>query len=379
MIFEGFIRLMSTSHMLSIASTQSFLAVLMIYTFYKAYKNQYVWLDFPYTYYFAVLMVLTTVSVFTGVDVERSMKRLFNWWLYFYFIGMFLMTRKKDVLPAVILFVVIGADIASIYGLYQFFLRGDPRAEGFFTHALTYGNTLSMVICLVVACIVTRSYRQTSELVFFSISCVLMLTALLVSVARGPMLATILTLCIMAVLFYRLKGVVAGAVLIAVLIGIIVAVPNLRVRYAEFVDNSWTNENTAMGVRIPLWKASLEIIRDYPVFGIGERNFRQTAKRYIGHSLHTMAHAHNAYLHYALTHGVIAFGVLVALIVKLLYDTLPGAVRRQPVAFMAVSVLIVFLLESLTENTIGDSEVVMLFYYLMGTLTGTLYRLGDAT
>jgi len=154
----------------------------------------------------------------------------------------------------------------------------------------------------------------------------------------------------------------------------IVAIPAVGTRYNEFVDNSWKNEDTSIGVRIRLWKTSLEIIRDYPLFGIGERNFREVAKQYIGHSLITMSHAHNAFLHFALTHGLIAFSVLVALIVKLLYDTLPGALRREPIAFAAISVLIVFLLEGLTENTIGDSEVAMLFYFLMGTFCGTLYR-----
>ncbi len=376
MIFEGFIRLMSISHMLSISATQIFLAGLILYTAYMLHKKQYAWSEFPYRYFFVALILLTMLSVFTGVDVKRSLSRLFNWWLYLFFIAMYLLAQKKDILRIVIFYSIIGGDIASIYGLYQFIFAGVARAEGFFTHALTYGNTLSMIFCLIIAGLVTRSYRQRKELLFLVVSGVLILAALFVSVTRGPMLATLVTIFIMMPVFYRVKGVVAGGIIVVLFLGLVVAIPNARVRYAEMVDNSWTDPDTAIGVRVPLWKASLEIIRDYPLFGIGERNFRQVARQYIGGSLHTMAHAHNAFLHFALTHGLIAFSVLVALMVKLLYDTLPGALRREPVAFMAVSVLIVFLLEGLTENTIGDSEVAMLFYYLMGTLCGTLYRKG---
>jgi O-antigen ligase len=192
------------------------------------------------------------------------------------------------------------------------------------------------------------------------------------------MLATLVTVFVMLTIFKGVKGFVASAVILAVFLGSMVAIPAIRIRYSEFVDNSWKNQDTALGVRIPLWQASVKIIRDYPLSGIGERNFRQTAKQYLGHSLHTMSHAHNAFLHFALTHGLIAFSVLVGLIVKLLYDTLPGALRREPTAFTAASILIVFLLEGLTENTIGDSEVAMLFYFLMGTFCGTLYRKGLA-
>ncbi len=188
------------------------------------------------------------------------------------------------------------------------------------------------------------------------------------------MLATLATIFIMLTIFKRMKGFIVSGIIVALFLVSIVAIPAVGTRYNEFVDNSWKNEDTSIGVRIRLWKTSLEIIRDYPLFGIGERNFREVAKQYIGHSLITMSHAHNAFLHFALTHGLIAFSVLVALIVKLLYDTLPGALRREPIAFAAISVLIVFLLEGLTENTIGDSEVAMLFYFLMGTFCGTLYR-----
>ncbi|MBW2177796.1 MAG: O-antigen ligase family protein, partial [Deltaproteobacteria bacterium] len=378
MVFEGFIRLISASHMLSISATQFFLAGLMLYTFYMFYKKQYVWSDFPYRYFFASLIFFSMLSVFAGVDVKHSLPKLFNWWLYFFFIAMFLWALKRDILPIVTLYTVIGADVASIYCLYQFFSAGVARAQGFFAHPLTFGNTSSMVFCLILACLATRSYRQRKELWFLVVSGALILTALFVSVARGPMLATLATIFIMMPIFYRVKGVVASGIIVVLFLGLVVAIPDARVRYAEMVDNSWTDPDTAIGVRIPLWKASLEIIGDYPLFGIGERNFRQVARQYIGGSLHTMAHAHNAFLHFALTHGLIAFSVLVALMVKLLYDTLPGALRREPVAFMAVSVLIVFLLEGLTENTIGDSEVAMLFYYLMGTLCGTLYRKGLA-
>ena len=376
MIFEGFIRLMSISQMLSIASTQFFLACLIFYSVYLLYKKQYAWSDFPYWHYFIALAFLTMLSVFTGVDPQRSLRALVDWWLYLYLIAMFLLALKKDILPTIAFYTIIGADIAALNGMYQFIFTDAARAEGFFAHALTYGNTLSMVLCMILARLATRSCRHLKEQVFYAASGLLIMAALFASVAKGPMLATLATIFIMLTIFKGVKGFIASSIIVVLVLGSIVAIPAMRTRYSEFVDNSWKNEETSTGVRIELWKTSLQIIRDYPFFGIGERNFRQTAKQYVGHSLHVMSHAHNSFLHFALSHGLIAFSVLVALIVKLLYDTLPGALRREPTAFAAFSVLIVFLLEGLTENALGDSEVAMLFYFLTGTFCGTLYRKG---
>ena len=376
MIFEGFIRLMSTSQMLSIASTQFFLACLIFYSVYLLYKKQYAWSDFPYWYYLVPLILLTMLSVFFGVDPKKSLKELFNWWLFLYLAGMFLLARKKDILPTIAFYTIIGADITALYGLYQIIFTSIPRAEGFFTHALTYGNTLSMVFCMILARLVTRSCRHRKEQVFYAVSGILIMMALFVSMAKGPMLATLVTIFTMLIIFKGWKGVIASIIIIALFLGSIVAIPAARTRYMGLVDNSWKNEETSTGVRIRLWKVSLEIIKDHPIFGIGERNFRQVATQKIGHTLHVMSHAHNAFLHFALSHGLIAFSVLIALFVKLLYDTLPGALRREPTAFTAASVLIVFILEGLTEHTIGDSEVAMLFYFLMGSFCGTLYRKG---
>jgi O-antigen ligase len=378
MIFEGFIRLMSISQMLSIASTQFFLACMIIYSAYRVYKKQYAWSEFPYWHYFIPLIILTMVSVFLGVDPKKSVKELVNWWLFFYFITMFLLAQKKDILPTIAFYTIVGGDIAALYGVYQFLFTDIGRSEGFFAHALTYGNTLSMVLCMIIARLVTRSYRHRPEQVFYAVSGVLIMAALFASAAKGPMLATLVTLFVMLIIYNRVKGLIAGMVMLAMFLASIVFIPAVGNRYVEIVDNSWKNEETSTGVRVRLWKVSLEIIRDYPYFGIGERNFRNVATQKIGHSLHVMSHAHNAFLHFALSHGLIAFSVLVALIVKLLYDTLPGALRREPIAYTAVSVLMVFLLEGLTEHTIGDSEVAMLFYFLMGTFCGTLYRKGLA-
>ena len=103
--------------MLSIAATQFFMACLTLYSIYLFYRKQYAWSDFPYWYYLIPLMLLAMLSVFMGVDTDRSLPKMFNWILYLYLITMFLLARKKDILPIIILYIIFGADIAALCGL----------------------------------------------------------------------------------------------------------------------------------------------------------------------------------------------------------------------------------------------------------------------
>jgi O-antigen ligase len=287
---------------------------------------------------------------------------------------MFLMASRKRILGIISFYTIIGADLASIYGGYQLLILKQTRAEGFFSHALTYGNTLSMIFCLIITYLIAKSYRNRNDLIFYTFSAILVFIGMATSVSKGPMLASLITVALMITILFRLKGFLISLLFMAVFVGIIFTVPSFKARYIELTDSSWKDPSTATGVRPALWRASLKIIKDHPLFGIGERNFRQTAKKYINGPMATMAHAHNAYLQFALTHGLIAFMILLLLLIKLLYDTISGALSGYSVGLMGVSILTVFLLASFTENTLGDSEVAMLFYFLLGTICGELYR-----
>jgi O-antigen ligase len=296
------------------------------------------------------------------------MGRVANWWLYFFFFGMYYIARRHAILDKVVRYTALGANIAALYSLYQFFVRGQ-RAEAFYSHSLTLGNTQAMVLCLLVGGLVTRSFTGRGELSYYLFSIVLVGLSLFLSLSRGPLLAVILTLPIIFTVAYRWKGFAISSLCIILVVSAMFSTPAFRSRMEK---EDLSDHRTSFGVRVALWKISLKIITEHPLFGIGERNFRKEARKHTDTDFHTMAHAHNAYLHFALTHGIPAFLVLFALILKLLYDTLKSSLARRREGIIGCGVLVVFLLESMTENTIGDSEVVMLFFFLMGLLTAEM-------
>jgi O-antigen ligase len=373
---EGlFLLLLGGAHMVSISATQALLAGLVLYVLYRLYRRDYDLAVFPYVIAFALLFGLASLSALLGVNPQRSLKKIFGWWIYLFFAAMFLLAYYEErILPRLTLFVTLGADVAAGMGAYQYCFGGLDRATGFFTHALTYANTLGMVLCLVIALLLTRTYQRRWEFWYYLLSMPLILLGMGVSISRGPMLATLITLLGILILRLRGKGVLICCLILVAWSLVIFSAPELRKRYVELVDRSWADPHTSVGVRVPLWKVAVEIIADYPLFGIGERNFRQEALKRLPHPLHTMAHAHNAYLQFALTHGIPAFLVLAYLLGRLFLMAVRKALSQTPFGLASVAVMSVFLLEGLTENVLGDSEVAMLFFSLMGAFFGLFHR-----
>ncbi|MDJ0781170.1 MAG: O-antigen ligase family protein [Desulfosarcinaceae bacterium] len=370
-----FLLLLGSAHLISISATQSLLAGLVIYVVYRIYRQDYHLNVFPYVITFAIIFLLASLSAPLGVNPEKSLKKIFGWWIYLFFPTMFLMVYyEENILPRLACFITLGANVAATVGAYQFFIGGMDRATGFFAHALTYANTLSIVLCLVIAMLLSHDYTRRWEFWYYALSLPLILLGLGISISRGPMLSALITLLLILVIRLRRRGVLICGLILVFSGLLIVSTPDLKNRYVELVDKSWADPHTSVGVRIPLWKVAVKIIADHPIFGIGERNFRQVALAHLETPLHTMAHAHNAYLQFALTHGIPAFCVLAYLLARIFLVATRKALSAAPFGLASLAVLCVFLLEGLTENVLGDSEVAMLFFSLMGAFTGLFQR-----
>jgi O-antigen ligase len=361
--------------MVSISATQALLAGLVLYVLYRLYRRDYDLAVLPYVIAFAILFGLASLSAPLGVNPQRSINKIFGWWIYLFFAAMFLVAYYEErILPRLALSVTLGANVAAGMGAYQYFFGGLERATGFFTHALTYANTLAMALCLVIALLLSHDYQRRWEFWYYLLSLPLILIGMGVSISRGPMLAALVTLLGVFILRLRRKGLLICCLILVAWGLVVVGTPELRKRYVELVDKSWADPHTSVGVRVPLWKVAVEIIADYPLFGIGERNFRQEALKRLPQPLHTMAHAHNAYLQFALTHGIPAFLVLAYLLGRFFLMAVRKALSQTPFGLASVAVMSVFLLEGLTENVLGDSEVAMLFFSLMGSFSGYFHR-----
>ncbi|NQU75524.1 MAG: O-antigen ligase family protein, partial [Planctomycetes bacterium] len=137
---------------------------------------------------------------------------------------------------------------------------------------------------------------------------VLMAHVVLFSMSRGGMLALLI---IIPVLFLRLRRRLIGVALLVLLslVGFRLAGQEVRKRFMSIQD--YESDSSAQ-IRLTAWRAGLQVIRDYPVFGVGPACFYSISGNY-DYNIQNRA-MHNLFLQTAVDMGLPAAGVLVAIL-----------------------------------------------------------------
>lgn len=367
------LKLSAISHCLSITATQFFLIIFTIVLLYGFYKKKYDLSKCIYAKFYFYLLIAGFLSVIFGVNPKKSLISFRDEWLLFYFFaGYFIFS--KELREKVFNYLIFGGLIASVWGSYQYFFRHLERAQGFFSHSLTFGNVMSILSVMVFSLVLVSSYKSAFEKKYYIFSFVCFIFSVYLSGGRGPLIFTIFTISIVIALKYGKKGIIIGILTIlsfSILAYFAYNNPLINRRLHELTDESFSNSMSSIGTRIALWKASYKIFIDYPFFGIGYGNFRSIIKNYLDVPVLTTAHAHNAYIQYIVLHGIVGFTFLLLFFYKILINFVVY-IKKEKIAICGLSVFIVFLLQGLLENNFYDSEVAMLFWFIIGTVTGII-------
>jgi O-antigen ligase len=367
---EYFMYIFSLSHFISISATQIAFGILLLFFIKDIIKgNKNIFSD-KIVILFILFVAWTTLSKFVNYEnfssISKLIKKSFSWWHYLIFFVTWYFFEEKKLKPFNTLkFLMFGAFLSSCYAIYEIINKITHRADGFFTHALTYGNTISLIVILVFVILITKTYTTKIELYSYILLFILYFTSLILTLSRGPILFTTITLSVILVLKYKSKGIIFSLIIILIFTSLIFTNTTFKNRFNDFFNNSYNVSNTSFGTRVVLWKSSLEIIRDNPIFGIGN-NIKKYFDQYIDVPVSSKAHSHNSYLTLAVYYGVPALLILMAILGMLLYRFYNSDDQFTKLAGLGIT--IAYMLDGLTENNFGDSEVLMLFCFLIGIL-----------
>jgi len=353
---------------LSISLTEMALAILIILAVIRIYKTR----DFTlfkkgFFIFYLLMIVAETVSTFAGVNPERSLKDFFSWWPLLYLPAVYILFEGRKKIEYLI-FVFTGAIISSVYGMYQaaFMDVSFGRAIGFFSHALTQGNVLALVCITAIGTLLFYKFQKKTFYNFTLISFVITLAGLIASASRGPILAFLKSAFMMAVYRFKWRGLIASLILIAVVFVSASQVDSVSIRFKNMVKNAKVS-TSSIGTRLVLWEAASEAIMVKPFFGYGKRNFKSEVSKYISVKTSSRAHAHNSYIQYTFLHGFFGLFAMLGFFGSIMFEII-SRMHSGPFVKIAFFVLIVFLLEGLTENNFTDSEVAMMFCSLTGLM-----------
>ena len=260
----------------------------------------------------------------------------------------------------------IGTIGAAAIGMWQWLVLGMDRVEGFTHHSISFGD-LSVAMGVMSLC--AWSEFRNSRLAFLPV--VAMLCGVLASIAsgsRGAWLGLLLVLLPMlrygsAVHGKRLAYGV-GAALAFALLAYAVPATGIAKRMGEAVDDvqryaATRDATTHLGVRFELWQASLMMIAEHPVVGVGRDAFRpallELARQGRVQQSPALVYSssHNDVLHTLSTGGLVDFSFLMliygaplAFFWKSLHS---GAARRSAPALAGLLLVTCFIGFGLTD------------------------------
>lgn len=256
----------------------------------------------------------------------------------------------------------------------QRWTRGrDWRATGFFGQWTTYGESLQLLGSLVFGLIVALPRKRTKWGAALAFALIAILGALLLTVMRASWLAFLISATIVALAGLRLRSliVIGACALPLVLVGVFVLQQKRKVSFFDSNDDSirWRQTVQREGLQLLVSKPR------HLLFGIGMDSLKSHWRSWgmFDQGRRPWGHMHSNYLQIALERGIPA--LIAWLIWMALYGRMLWRLRRRVpnenwiekgIVLGALGGLAGFMTSGVVHYNWGDSEVVMVFYLIMG-------------
>ena len=329
-----------------------------------------------------VLAVYLVCQIFVALmswDPKISFREVFGE-LHRFFPLIFAMTflKKREQLCGVLIASLIAFLINDVAGVVQYFIQGEPRAFGFNHTPTFYGSFMLMQLPLLIFMstlkILPRAVRGLS---IFTAG--LSLICLVLSMTRGAWLALV---CVAVIFFVLEKNyrLVAAKIFAGVAIAFLIVAmcsPQIHERLETMVSTKFQS-NTE---RVLMWKSALEIFKDYPITGVGQKMFvKAYNEQYISPEAierpevteggHTQPH--NNLLNEASEGGTVGLASFIGLYAYFFWKFFGQFKREKNFPFSAGLTAILILaglqLEGLTDTNMTQVPIMREFWLLAGTL-----------
>jgi O-antigen ligase len=266
-----------------------------------------------------------------------------------------------------------GATPEEQLGIQRWGRGRDWRATGFYNHWTTYAEMLQLITSLTIGLFLALPRKRNRNGALLALAIVGMGVALLLSVTRASWLSLLVSATLITALSVsRKKLILIGAcALPLILVGLFVLQQKRNVGFFDQKDDSivW---------RQRVWHDGFHLLTSNPrhlLTGVGMDSIKAHWREWglFDNGRMPMGHMHSDYLQIALERGVPA--LIVWLILLGTYARMLWRVRRRippedwierGIVLGAFGGLVGFMCSGLVHYNWGDSEVVMIFYLIMG-------------
>lgn len=247
------------------------------------------------------------------------------------------------------------------------------RAAGFYGHYTTYAEALQLIASLALGLFIALRKKSGLSGALLLLAIIGLGGALLLTVTRASWLAFLLSafVIVLAGTSRRIAIAVAACALPVVLVGLFVLQQQRSVGFYDQKDQSITWRET-------VWREGFELLRSKPrhlLVGVGMDSIKSHWREWglFDNGRLPVGHMHSTPLQLAVERGIPALLCWLALIVVYALTLLRLARSRKVLDWVergivlgALGGLVGFVASGVVHYNFGDSEVVMIFYLIMG-------------
>ncbi len=254
--------------------------------------------------------------------------------------------------------------VSAIIANYEFLILGSNRPQGMARFNLTKGNVTAMGVGLLLPLLFVKGKTILFKIAV-SLSLLLNVTALAFSHARGAYLAF---LGVVGCFTLIKKPKMIPLILVGLMIFFLILPVGVQDEFMSIIYE-WQDE-----VRIDMWRSSVDMMRDYPLRGVGFENFGTYYPDYIyEEGQDTRSSPHNSYFNLATELGIPAGAIFIYLNFLLLRNFYKTSRRKisedgfDSAIFLGIMLaLVAFLIAGLFENNITESQTRNFYWALIG-------------
>lgn len=377
-ITSVFLIILSCFLSLSISISQITLGVLLLCLIIYIIDNKYnILKNDLYFFLFFLYWISAVLSTFLGSEYALLVKGLKSPWPMLIFFVSFYFASKKNI-NYVILAFAIGLFVMSISSFYYYFTLGQVDYRYFRSHSfagpyMITAHLLSIGIIFLIAVVLSKIEKRKWFVLFYIITSILSCYALFLTATRMPLFTVAVVTGIMLILKLKWKGFILAVCLFVIFASYMVLDPYMAARFNNFFEG-FKNPATSHGWRIALWKNSFELLKEYPVFGIGDGAFEQLIKPLMPKNvILPMSHAHNSFVMHFVTYGIFGIITFILFYGKIFIDLVKN-MFSSPYAFIGLAVFIAYAIEGMTENNFGLSLSSMQALFMLGLMCSMIKK-----
>lgn len=322
-------------------------------------------------------IVWLVLSLFS-LDVNASLK---EWGAIAYrfmplFFGAMYIRNLNQIKYIMVIFclTIFIEDVAAFYQALNFPSAHGNRATGCTNNPNDFANLLVLFIPALFF-MAKQKWQDRWLSMFFMAGCICSVAALFLTQTRGAWLSLCVMVLISALIAKEYRRQIFKIIAVG-LTGIVLMYAMSASFYAR-VNSIFDPNMSSNKERIMIYESSINMIKDYPVVGVGLDNFKPVYNEIyvnpesrLGPRFNRVTiHPHNNFLMVATEGGFIgffAYAVLYTALLYLLYKKFKDGDMKDNLALMGLFVCLGLHLEGLTEMNINNIQPMRELWFLLG-------------